>query len=428
MTALAGVPRLRRTELAELLSPGGAGASWLLSGGVGLAAFAVYFVRSLPLANKLWAEDASVYLTNAYNHPWGGIVKPYNGYLDLAPGILELPLRLVSPRDAPLAIIVTTGVVYGLVAVLTTRVASLYLRSAALAVVLGLATVLEPILGQEAIAELGAIQFVLVFALFWLVLLPTRGVSVWAVAGVLLIALTSPLALAAIPLALFLAWLSRPKRALVAALVVGGVVEGAIHLSGAGGQRGATGESAAGAGLRGLERLFASLAPNQLAGSAASRAGVSLVVLLLLVLTLGALIGRGGKMRPALGLGVLAFVSCVWFELFAAVANHGSADRYLVPSSLFLIVALVAAADEIAAAPPPRARVALLSCASICILALAAVAGDWRPGTWRSSSLPWDAQVTKAMHRCAASPRRDVVGIPAGAFPWAVAEVPCSRL
>ena len=123
----------------------------------------------VPAWESIYAEDLSIFLVQALQHPWHLLV-PAAGYLQLVPRLIAqfvvyLPLRDAAAAFAISGALVTTGC-----ALFIFHASAGHVRSAVLRVVLALAVVLLPVAPLE-IADSGVNSpWYLLFALFWAVL------------------------------------------------------------------------------------------------------------------------------------------------------------------------------------------------------------------------------------------------------------------
>ena len=143
----------------------------LLAAAVPLGAL-VMLVRvagPVPAWDSIYAEDLSIFLVQALQHPWH-LLTPDAGYSQLvarliAQFVVYLPLRDAAAAFAIIGALVTTGC-----ALFIFHASAGHVRSAVLRVVLAVAVVLLPV-AQLEIADSGVNSpWYLLFALFWAVL------------------------------------------------------------------------------------------------------------------------------------------------------------------------------------------------------------------------------------------------------------------
>ena len=168
---------------------------------LGVLVMLVRVAGPVPAWDSIYAEDLSIFLVQALQHPWHLLV-PAAGYLQLVPRLIAqfvvyLPLRDAAAAFAISGALVTTGC-----ALFIFHASAGHVRSAVLRVVLALAVVLLPVAPLE-IADSGVnTPWYLLFALFWAALWRPRtrgGMALAALIGFLAGAST-PLALAFAPL------------------------------------------------------------------------------------------------------------------------------------------------------------------------------------------------------------------------------------
>jgi len=136
---------------------------------LGVLVMLVRVAGPVPAWDSIYAEDLSIFLVQALQHPWHLLV-PAAGYLQLVPRLIAqfvvyLPLRDAAAAFAISGALVTTGC-----ALFIFHASAGHVRSAVLRVVLALAVVLLPVAPLE-IADSGVnTPWYLLFALFWAVL------------------------------------------------------------------------------------------------------------------------------------------------------------------------------------------------------------------------------------------------------------------
>ena len=136
---------------------------------LGVLVMLVRVAGPVPAWDSIYAEDLSIFLVQALQHPWHLLV-PAAGYLQLVPRLIAqfvvyLPLRDAAAAFAISGALVTTGC-----ALFIFHASAGHVRSAVLRVVLALAVVLLPVAPLE-IADSGVNSpWYLLFALFWAVL------------------------------------------------------------------------------------------------------------------------------------------------------------------------------------------------------------------------------------------------------------------
>jgi len=382
----------------------------------------------------MWAENVSVVVARAYHDPLVGVVRPFRGYVNIAATAWIPLVRLVPVHRIPLAVLVITAAVYGLVAGFSARASSWYLESRWLSVLVGLAVAILPILSADAIASLVHLQFVLLYAAFWGLLIPIHrriGAAMLAI-GMFLVALSSPLAVALLPLGV-LACRDPRRRAATIALAAGVVVQVVVWRTGwGGGRRVGSGLAASVTVPKGIEGLFASLGPLRIGGlEGSSRTVVSVFVFLLVfggvVLLLSTERPRSAQ-QPQATLALVSVSVAVLIVVIASLANPQNADRYLVAPGLLVVASLAAQADWVFHHRSGRRS----AFASVLVVAAAALFGmgvitNWSVGALRRSGAVWSEGIAAARRECATQDVTHGV-VRDGVFPWASARIECQDL
>ena len=136
---------------------------------LGVLVMLVRVAGPVPAWDSIYAEDFSIFLVQALQHPWH-LLTPDAGYSQLAARLIAqfvvyLPLRDAADAFAIIGALVTTGC-----ALFIFHASAGHVRSAVLRVVLAVAVVLLPVAPLE-IADSGVNSpWYLLFALFWAVL------------------------------------------------------------------------------------------------------------------------------------------------------------------------------------------------------------------------------------------------------------------
>src|SRR6202021_4096934 len=147
----------------------------------------------VPAWDSIYAEDLSIFLVQALQHPWHLLV-PAAGYLQLVTRLIAqfaayLPLRDAAAGFAISGALVTTGC-----ALFIFHASAGHVRSAVLRFVLALAVVLLPVAQLEIADSTVNSPWYLLFALFWAVLWRPRtraGMAGAAAVGFLTAATTT---------------------------------------------------------------------------------------------------------------------------------------------------------------------------------------------------------------------------------------------
>ena len=192
--------------------------------------------RGTPSWQTVWAEDSTIYTHQAVFHgSLRSLFLGYNGYLQLPPRLLALPIPSFSLRYLSIYLAFVAVIAGGLLAWSLYHLTRSWLSSRLLRVALASLVVLMPALGWESTANITNTTWMFLAVLPWaLISLEERGRdtvlrSVLAFFG----ATSSALCLIFIPLAL--GWLvyrrTRSALIVVVSFFVGVAIQGAVTLS-----------------------------------------------------------------------------------------------------------------------------------------------------------------------------------------------------
>ena len=167
--------------------------------------------------DTVWAEDGSVFLADALEHPFfSTLFEPHGGYLHLVPRLVaglaaSLPLELAAPTFN-----VVSALVVSLLAAFVYLASANKLQARSSRLALSTLVALLPAAGSELLGNAANLHFYLIFACFWALLWrsDSRGALGARVAVVLATTLSDPLAVLLAPLALADALARRSRRAL----------------------------------------------------------------------------------------------------------------------------------------------------------------------------------------------------------------------
>jgi hypothetical protein len=208
--------------------------------------------------DHVWAEDGKVFLSDAERHGLASLSYVYAGSLLTVPRVLAIAGEALPIRDYATYTVLVSALVVGALAAFVYLTAAKVLGSAAWAAVPALGMALTPALAVESLGNLANLEWFLIFAAFWAMLVPPRGTRPYVatiVAG--LAALASPVAVLVAPAAVVAhgrkdALRSWPLLALLAGEV--------IQVIGIGfGSRSASGPARRGVSLHTAKSLFGHL-------------------------------------------------------------------------------------------------------------------------------------------------------------------------
>lgn len=186
--------------------------------------------------HRVWAEDGSWVLTDAFAHPPGlsQLFRPFSGYLNLYPRLAGALCTAFPVRDAAAVLATVSAVTAAGVSLLVWRVSASHLRSTSLRAALALGTLVLPIAAPEMLANSVNVQWWLWWAALWALLWrpSTWGGRLTATSLTLVAALSSPLAVILLPLiALRLVGIRDWRQQLVSvALAAGCFAQVVVHL------------------------------------------------------------------------------------------------------------------------------------------------------------------------------------------------------
>lgn len=155
--------------------------------------------------DRVWAEDGAVYLAEFTRHGLASLGYAYAGYLQVPSRLIVLVGLALPLRDFGAWCVVSSSVVTGLLATFSFLVARRMTGSSIWAAVAGLSMALVPALSLESLGALANLQWFLIPAAGWALLLPPRPgatLRAGAVTVALAAALASPLAVFVLPAAL----------------------------------------------------------------------------------------------------------------------------------------------------------------------------------------------------------------------------------
>ncbi|HVM00014.1 MAG TPA: hypothetical protein VM324_12045 [Egibacteraceae bacterium] len=198
-------------ELAALFPSEGVG-RWRPLGLV-LAAVATAAAALLQLGRQavvapwevMWAEDAAPYLTDARALPLlESVPRTFHDYFHVYPRVVAELSTLFHPVRAAEIFVLAAAATAGAVAVTVYRASSGHVREPLLRALLGALVVLSPVAGNELMNNLANLQWYFCLAAFWVLLWRPSTVlaRVWQVFLLAVAALSAPLTVVFVPLAL----------------------------------------------------------------------------------------------------------------------------------------------------------------------------------------------------------------------------------
>ncbi len=388
----------------------------------------------------VWAEDGANLLTDALNRSTVDALRtPINGYFHVVTRLLA-EVTAFFPVERAAAVMSTaaalTCAVLGLIVYLA---ASAHVRSVLVRLLLSVPLVLAPVglgglgyHGGSVVDNLATLQFPLLYGAFWLVLWApaSRAGRVAVVVVLLLLALSSPLAVIYLPLAAGRLLVRRDPAGigLLCALLAGAVLQFG-GLAAGWTSRAQIGQTRADPLWIGAEYVRW-LAPNALLGErwwlatvGHSHWRLALVVAAWLVVGAAVVAGLRRLTAPRWHVAVAAFVTSLVLTGVQLGTLGATADRYLFAPGLLLLAAvallLVPVRPGWSAAVPAAVLAVLLTVSSVV---------NWHLVNHRSFARNWYSVVAEARARCAGTGAdRVTVTTHTTITGWTVT-IPCRRL
>jgi hypothetical protein len=421
--------------------------------------------------NTVWAEDGSILLTDALNgSTWKALTTPLNGYYITAPRLFGEVASWVPVKWASVVMSFEAALAAALIALLVYVASGAHLRDPVLRVIVSAPVVVAPVGALFTPHHLVTLQFIALYAVFWLLLWePARMVGkVVAVGFILLTGLSSILTLGLLPLAIFrvVARRTRYSIALLATLVLGLLVQFGALLFGAASRSGAGITSPRPDPFWAVAEYLLYALPYSVLGQRWMEPGITdqngfypthvyvhtmehvalgaaayVIVLAVLFVAIRritnpmwtlAIVAAG----HSLGLFAMEIMGFGYDSdgYFVPETTLIITDRYLVPAALLLIVAFVALlrpSDRLGRDParwPANAWPLLMWVTLLVVVTVA----NYRHDNPRSHAQAWTGAVAKARAECLADPAKASVDANVGSRMWGnywpKVVIPCDRL
>jgi hypothetical protein len=173
--------------------------------------------RGVPVWNSLWAEDGRVFLSGAIRDFRGTLFEENGGYIHVVPRLIAGVVATLPVRDAAAGMAVGAAAVVALTAGFVYIASSEVLCSRIARLGLAAAVLLLPVPGSELLANVTNLHFYLLFACFWALLWQSETTFALGsrAAVVVATALSDPLSVLFLPLAIVAPLTRRSSRALV---------------------------------------------------------------------------------------------------------------------------------------------------------------------------------------------------------------------
>lgn len=393
--------KLRRlgdhTHPASLVRPRPSGSSELLWAALtGAAVFAATVARVPSAWRTIWAEDGKVFLAGAVKEGSSSLFHFFGGYLHMVPRLGALTASIFPLSLAPLVITGYAVLIASICGATVEVLNGAYVKARWVRVGVGLCFGLLPAIRIETIAEMANLQYFLVAASFWalLVIPRSRNGTILSIVFLVATALSSVLGFFLFPVA-GLRMLRRkghlPATAFVCAQVFHGL---AILIARPRRQVGVTAS---------MHNVMAHLVYDLFAGQffggpfyqldyryvTVPVMGVAAVTCFILLL-LDRPHGEAERLIVALGAAVLGVMMYVW-----EARTQGPAARYAVVPAFLVLFAVGIVADV-----ATRLRVAR----TVAYVAAVAVALSWglsfQVSAYRDTGPRWSSAYVRAQRAC----------------------------
>jgi hypothetical protein len=159
--------------------------------------------QGVPAWQSLWAEDHRIFLPQVLQSPWGSLLRPYDGYIELVPRLIAEVVARLPILDAAAGFAIAGALVSSCTAVFVFHASSGHVRRPELRILLAASVLLLPTALIE-LANSGVnTPWYLLYGLFWALLWRPRSRWGMLAAALMCFAASSSIVLAAlyIPLA-----------------------------------------------------------------------------------------------------------------------------------------------------------------------------------------------------------------------------------
>jgi hypothetical protein len=187
-----------------------------------------------PPWDVFWAEDGTTYFRDAVADGPATLFRGYQGYVQVVPRLLALPVVWVPLEQAPWYAAVTSSIVGALIGAFVFRATKGFIRTTGMRLVVAATYVVAPVLGWEGAGNWTNLIWSVLGTVPWAIVSRRTSIldTTTRVLVVLLAPLCQPLAVVFLPLALAMAWRRRARSAWLVAggLTVGLVAQGFLML------------------------------------------------------------------------------------------------------------------------------------------------------------------------------------------------------
>jgi hypothetical protein len=387
---------------------------------IGALVMLVRVAGTYPAWDGLYAEDFSVFLVQALQHPWH-LLAPDGGYIELVPRLIAQFVSFLPLRDASAAFAVIGALVTAGCGLFIFHVSAGHVRSPVLRFVLALTVVLSPVaLLEIADSDVGT-PWYLLFALFWAVLWRprTRARMAGAAAVGFFTAASTTMSIVFAPLLLarVIAFPRRREHAVTAGWAAGCLLQMPDVLSNLASARSRARQPASplhvlafyGHGVV-LPALGWHLAWRL--QSFAGRNGATLIIGGILAgVFLGTLITQRRQARvfvvaslitgflfTAFGAGLSS-----WVTISRVTETVEPGSRYTTLPIFLVDAAIIVAVDSLIRQRQHKLQIVAAVTALVMVLSVGWVT-DFRYQSWRSSATDWPPIATAWLHACQHKP------------------------
>lgn len=414
--------------------------------GAALAVVAVLHLvrqRGVPVWNSLWAEDGRVFLSDALRDFHGTFFAQNGGYVHVVPRLIAGIIALLPVREAAAGMAIGAAIVIALVAGFVYLASAEMVGSRVIRLALAGAVVFVPVPGNELLANTTNLHFYLLFGCFWALVWQseTRVAVASRSAAAAAAALSDPLCVLFLPLAVMGPAVRRSRRSLVVSCFFGSALLVQLAIL-AGGTRP---ERNWGFRLGALPDIFSlrvaggMLVGDRFLGDAwgAYGRGFAYGALVLVAAIIAALVARSdrrSRLFTVVALGYAGLFFCV--QLFGRGTGgmdpewHGfqlNGARYILLPFLLMTTVILVLTDRVAEARRGRSSPLIRYAALLWLTVLVAV--NFSITSERSHGPRWDHQLALARRACERTRGRSVKVLVSPSPPrvW-YATIPCRRI
>lgn len=399
--------------------------------------------RGVPVWNSLWAEDGRVFLSDALRDSHGTFFAQNGGYVHVVPRSIAGIVALLPVTDAAAGMAIGAAAVIALVAGFVYLASAEMFRSKAARLALAAAVVFVPVPGTELLANTTNLHFYLLFGCFWALVWQseTRFAVTSRSAFAAAAALSDPLCVLFLPLAVVGPTVRRSKRSLVVSCLFGAALLVQLAIIASGTRPGRNWGFRLGAlpDIFSLRVAGGLLVGDRFLGDAWAAYGrvFAYGALVLVATVIAALLARSDRraiLFTLIALGYAGLFFCV--QLFGRGTGgmdpewHGfqlNGARYILLPFFLVTTVILVLADRVADAGRGRSSRVIRYAALVWLAVLLAV--NFSITSDRSRGPRWDHQLALGRRVCANTQRRSVNVLVSPAPPrvW-YATIPCRRL